>query len=180
MILPFTSISAFAPIASKVSPPPHRRRVSLCLHLSFLLSLHTVPTSSSLPGTRDLAHLRVLLCDAGSRHLRRHCRACVSHNGEPYECHQYVARRDIVTLQTPWSTNFRHQITNYCIYTFLVLQLMTIFFFIINELICFYFQTIDILVWKKLQKLSKMSDISSLSIVKLLVFWTQQIFDIFA
>ena len=57
----FSSPSSFLP------PPSH----SHCAHIS----------SSSLSGTRELAHSRVSLCDAGSWYLRRHCRACVSTPG---------------------------------------------------------------------------------------------------
>jgi len=59
------------------------------------LSSHLTHLSHSLSDTRELAHFKVPLCEAGSRHLQRHCIASISQQSI-MESHVYaIARRDV-------------------------------------------------------------------------------------
>lgn len=93
----------------------------------FPLFLHTLPTSPTPCLTPELAHFKVPLCEAGSRHLQRHCIASILQQSI-MESHVYAfARRDVVTLPT---TCF--SCVSNCLYTFLGLLQIVIFLFCIE------------------------------------------------
>lgn len=93
----------FHPLVSTSQTP-----VSLCLHLSFPLCLHTVPTSPPLCLAPESWHTGGCRCVTRQltppTPLQSMC-ITAKHNGELCECHQYAAEGDVVTLQTTWSIN---------------------------------------------------------------------------